>query len=73
MGGLSAGRVQSVAVKLICDRQREIDSFEAEEYWTITANLLSPEKEEFTAELVSLGENKVELKMKQRQKQLPRP
>ncbi len=62
-----------MAVKLICDRQREIDSFEAEEYWTITANLLSPEKEEFTAELVSLGENKVELKMKQRQKQLPRP
>lgn len=61
-GGLSAGRVQSVAVKLICDRQREIDSFEAEEYWTITANLLSPEKEEFTAELISLGENKVELK-----------
>ncbi|HIE13311.1 MAG TPA: type I DNA topoisomerase [Desulfotomaculum sp.] len=37
--GLSAGRVQSVAVRLICDREKEIESFVQEEYWTLTANL----------------------------------
>jgi len=37
--GLSAGRVQSVATRLICDREREIEAFETEEYWVITANL----------------------------------
>lgn len=35
--GLSAGRVQSVATSMICDREHEIDEFEAEEYWTLTA------------------------------------
>jgi len=38
--GLSAGRVQSVAVRLICDREEEIRSFEPEEYWTLAAELL---------------------------------
>src|SRR5439155_7858203 len=38
-GGLSAGRVQSVAVKLIVDREREIEAFKEEEYWKITAFL----------------------------------
>ncbi|MBF0228112.1 MAG: type I DNA topoisomerase [Desulfamplus sp.] len=38
---LSAGRVQSVAVKIICDREREIRAFKPEEYWTITAKLLA--------------------------------
>jgi DNA topoisomerase-1 len=38
-GGLSAGRVQSVAVKIICDRERAIQAFEPEEYWSITAAL----------------------------------
>ena len=37
--GLSAGRVQSVALKLICDREREIEAFVPEEYWHITARL----------------------------------
>src|SRR4030095_16336084 len=37
--GLSAGRVQSVAVRLIVDREREIQAFRPEEYWTITAHL----------------------------------
>src|SRR4030095_14337880 len=40
--GLSAGRVQSVAVKVVVDREREIEAFKAEEYWKITA-LLTPE------------------------------
>ena len=39
--GLSAGRVQSVAVRLIVDREQEIESFEAQEYWSIDAKLLS--------------------------------
>ena len=37
--GLSAGRVQSVALRIICDREREIDSFIPEEYWTLDAHL----------------------------------
>ncbi len=41
-GGLSAGRVQSVAVKLIVDREREIEAFRTEEYWKITALLAKP-------------------------------
>ena len=61
-GGLSAGRVQSVAVKLICDRQREIDRFIPEEYWTIKADLLAPGGEKFTALLVSRGKEKLEPK-----------
>ena len=39
--GLSAGRVQSVALKVICDREKEIDNFIPEEYWTLDAELAS--------------------------------
>ncbi len=39
MSGLSAGRVQSVALRLICEREKEIRAFTPEEYWTVTANL----------------------------------
>ncbi len=42
--GLSAGRVQSVATKLICDREEEIENFKTEEYWTLDANLLKGRK-----------------------------
>ncbi|MEQ1849232.1 MAG: type I DNA topoisomerase [Candidatus Peribacteraceae bacterium] len=49
--GLSAGRVQSVAVRLIVDREREIQVFKAEEYWTITADLETKKEEKFSAEL----------------------
>ncbi len=42
--GLSAGRVQSVAVKLIVDREREIEAFVPKEYWTIAALLARPRK-----------------------------
>jgi DNA topoisomerase-1 len=61
-GGLSAGRVQSVALRLVCDREREIEAFTPQEYWTITARL-SPEDEPapFEARLVSRGESKVEI------------
>jgi len=48
--GLSAGRVQSVAVRLIVERQREIDSFKKEEYWTVEAVFKSPKTSEKTKE-----------------------
>ncbi len=46
--GLSAGRVQSVAIRLICDRENEINAFIPEEYWSVDANLLQ-NKKKFTA------------------------
>ncbi|MDD5623407.1 MAG: type I DNA topoisomerase [Candidatus Peribacteraceae bacterium] len=49
--GLSAGRVQSVAVRIIVDREREIRAFKAQEYWTITADLLTGKKQGFSADL----------------------
>lgn len=48
--GLSAGRVQSVAVKLIVDREREIEAFKSEEYWKITALLSLPGTVSYTAD-----------------------
>ena len=47
--GLSAGRVQSVAVKIICDRERKIRKFIPEEFWTITADLLDQFPPDFNA------------------------
>lgn len=52
--GLSAGRVQSVAVRLIVEREREIDAFKSEEYWTLEAELITDTKETFTAQLNKL-------------------
>ena len=48
--GLSAGRVQSVAARLICDREEEIENFKPEEYWTITAKLAKKKKPGFSFE-----------------------
>jgi DNA topoisomerase-1 len=63
--GLSAGRVQSVAVKLIVDREREIDAFVPKEYWSIAALLAklddSAESLAFSAELVSRRGEKLEI------------
>jgi DNA topoisomerase I len=50
--GLSAGRVQSVAVRIICDRERAIQIFIPEEYWSITAHLTGSEPPPFAAKLV---------------------
>ncbi len=50
--GLSAGRVQSVALKLVCDREREIEAFVPEEYWNLTAHLAGPVPPEFDAKLL---------------------
>ena len=63
--GLSAGRVQSVAVKLIVDRENEIESFNPEEYWNIYANLLAKgAKKTFQARLFGKKGEKIELKNK---------
>jgi DNA topoisomerase I len=53
--GLSAGRVQSVALKLVCDRETEIDKFVPEEYWNITARLAAAVPPEFDAKLQKRG------------------
>ena len=56
--GLSAGRVQSVAVKLICDREEEIEKFIPEEYWNITANLKDKKsKKSFDAKFYGVVDN----------------
>lgn len=62
--GLSAGRVQSVAVKLIIDRENEIREFKPEEYWTVTAVLLSGE-EPFEAKFYGYGKKKTKLGSKE--------
>lgn len=60
--GLSAGRVQSVAVRLICDREKEILAFVAEEYWTIHAKLRGKIKTPiFDAELASIDGKKAQI------------
>ena len=53
--GLSAGRVQSVALKLVCDREAEVERFAPEEYWNITARLAGGIPPEFDAKLVKKG------------------
>jgi len=53
MKGLSAGRVQSVAVRLIVEREEEIEKFKPDEYWEILASLKNKKDQEFPAKLVS--------------------
>lgn len=59
--GLSAGRVQSVAVELIVDRERAIKSFVPVEYWEIYANTLTPNKEPLKVNLAAKGRSKIEM------------
>ncbi len=59
--GLSAGRVQTVALRLIVEREREIKAFIKQEYWTIDANLAGPKPPAFDARFVGKGEEKVEV------------
>jgi len=64
--GLSAGRVQSVAVKLIVDREEEIEKFISEEYWNIYANLLEPNSDKnFQATLYGKDNKKIEIHTKE--------
>ncbi|MGA3029845.1 MAG: type I DNA topoisomerase [Candidatus Limnocylindrales bacterium] len=59
--GLSAGRVQSVAVRLVVDREREIRAFTAREYWTLKAVLVAPNGDTFEADLVRVGGKKPDI------------
>jgi DNA topoisomerase-1 len=56
--GLSAGRVQTVALRLIVEREREIKAFVKEEYWTIGAHLMGPNPPQFTANFIGIGDAK---------------
>ncbi|NBN63762.1 type I DNA topoisomerase [Pannonibacter tanglangensis] len=58
-GARSAGRVQSVALRLICDREMEIETFVKEEYWSILASLKTPKGEGFTASVVGFEGKKL--------------
>lgn len=62
--GLSAGRVQSVAVRLIADREEEIRNFVPEEYWTIDAKFTAKSRKVFVASLVSDENGKVKISSK---------
>ncbi len=58
-GRLSAGRVQSVALRMVVEREREIEAFVKTEYWTITANLVGKQPPAFDARLLKVGEQTV--------------
>jgi DNA topoisomerase-1 len=59
-GARSAGRVQSVALRLVCDRELEIEKFVAREYWSILARLATPRNEVFEARLVGADGQKIQ-------------
>lgn len=58
-GSRSAGRVQSVALRLVCERENEIEVFKAQEYWTIDTDFMTPRADLFTARLSVLDGQKV--------------
>jgi DNA topoisomerase-1 len=59
--GLSAGRVQSVALKMVCDRQADIEAFVSEEYWNLGATLEGPKPPQFFARLSKIGGKKAQV------------
>src|SRR2546423_11817213 len=59
-GARSAGRVQSVALRLVCDRELEIEKFVPREYWSLVATLATPRGEEFEARLVGADGEKIQ-------------
>ncbi len=64
--GLSAGRVQSVALRMICDREEEINAFIPEEYWTIEAELIPEgQKKSLTAKFYGYKNEKIEIKSRE--------
>lgn len=64
--GLSAGRVQSVALRIICDREDEINAFIPEEYWSLDATVdVEGEKKPITAKLYGRGDNKIAISSKE--------
>ncbi len=59
-GARSAGRVQSVALRLVCDRELEIEKFVRQEYWSLVATLATPRQETFEARLVGADGKKLQ-------------
>src|SRR3954471_2168916 len=59
-GSRSAGRVQSVALRLVCDRELEIEKFVAREYWSLVAKLATPRGDAFEARLVGADGQKIQ-------------
>lgn len=59
-GAKSAGRVQSVALRLVCEREAEIEAFRAREYWHVEATMLTPSGAPFIAKLTHLGGKKLD-------------
>ena len=69
--GLSAGRVQSVALRIVCDREEKIDAFIPEEYWSLEASLLPEgEKKPITAKLLDKGGEKFEISSEEQMNQV---
>ncbi|MBO5354286.1 MAG: type I DNA topoisomerase [Lachnospiraceae bacterium] len=69
--GLSAGRVQSVALRLICDREEEINEFVPKEYWTLTASILADkEKKPFEAKFYGIGDKKLAVENEEQVQQI---
>ena len=68
--GLSAGRVQSVALRLICEREEEIKAFQPEEFWSLTALLEGTVPPQFEAKLVKKEEEKLRVKSSDEVKQI---
>ena len=64
--GLSAGRVQSVALRLICDREEEIDNFIPEEYWSIEAKFVDKENRSIESKFYGLKDKKIEIDSKEK-------
>ncbi|MGD2096959.1 MAG: type I DNA topoisomerase [Desulfobacterales bacterium] len=60
-GGLSAGRVQSVAVRIICERERAIQAFEPQEYWSITGQFEGESPPPFMAKLAKKDDTKIDI------------
>src|SRR6267154_2119149 len=68
--GISAGRVQTVAVRLIVEREREIKAFDKKEYWTIDAHLAGPKPPAFDARFVGIGDEKTEVNNEEESKKI---
>jgi DNA topoisomerase-1 len=68
--GLSAGRVQTVALRLIVEREREIKAFVKQEYWTLDAHLSGPKPPAFDARLIGKGEEKIEVPNEEESKKI---
>ena len=68
--GLSAGRVQSVALRMICEREKEIQNFKQQEYWSITAELEGSQPPSFPAKLFKVKGKKAEIKNEQQAREL---